>query len=357
MRKERGLSQLELARAAQLSRQSVHAIETGRAIPAVDVALRLARALASSAEVLFSGVSARKSLTTEPVGDSLSGRVALAHIAGRWLSYSMSGADVARCADAVVREAEPGRVTVDALRAPDELLGNVVIMGCAPALGVLADRLNTHAGVGRFLWLPRSSTSGLEALARRQTHVCGVHLVDAGTGEPNVPDARRYTSQRALVLITLARWEAGLVVAAGNPKGIRGVADLAREELRLISREPGSGALRLLERECARAGLPVETITKAAIQASGHLDVARAVSLGVGDVGIATRDAALAFGLAFLPIAEERYDLVVPRDELSEARLARMFDVMTGGPFRRELSSLGYDVRQCGERVAELLVS
>ncbi|HEY0463792.1 MAG TPA: substrate-binding domain-containing protein [Polyangiaceae bacterium] len=353
LRQARGLSQSALANAVKLSRQSVHAIETGRAVPAVDIALKLASVLDCSVEALFAGRLTEQALTTEAVGESFRGRVSLAHIADRWLSYAMSPVGLGRSADAVVSRATRGRVEVELLRTPAELRENVVVMGCAPALGLLADRLNAHAGPGRFLWLSRSSTSALEALGRGQTHLSGVHLVDAKTGEANVPDARSHSQQRALVLITLAVWEVGLVVAPGNPKRILQISDLGTPGVRLISRESGSGARRLLERELRRARLPIE-LAERAMQASGHLELAHAVSIGAGDVGIATRDAALAFGLSFVPLAEERYDLVLPRDELTDPRLARLFDVMTSGPFRRELSSLGYDLEQCGERVAEI---
>lgn len=355
-RQARGLSQLALANAVMLSRQSVHAIESGRAIPAVDVALRLASVLDCSVEALFGGRTTEQALTTEPVGESIPGRVALAYIANRWLSYAMSSRGPGRSADAIVSRSKRGRVEVDLLRTPAELRENVVIMGCAPALGLLADRLNAHSGPGRFLWFSRSSTSALEALGRGQTHLSGAHLIDAKSGEANVPDARNYSQKRALVLITLAVWEVGLVVATGNPKRILRVADLATPGVRLISRESGSGARRLLERELLRAQLPVD-LAEGAMQASGHLELAHVVSIGAADVGIATRDAALAYGLSFVPLTEERYDLVLPRDELSDPRLGRLFDVMTSGPFRRELSSLGYDLAQCGERVAEVFVA
>jgi molybdate-binding protein len=82
--------------------------------------------------------------------------------------------------------------------------------------------------------------------------------------------------------------------------------------------------------------------------------VAHAIAIGAGDVGIATRDAALAFGLDFVPLAEERYDLVVSRAELADPRMQRLLDTMTTAAFRRELVALGYDVRACGDRVAEL---
>jgi molybdate-binding protein len=182
-------------------------------------------------------------------------------------------------------------------------------------------------------------------------------LVDSKTGEANLPDVRRLGSHRSLVVITLACWEAGLVTQSGNPKAISKVAQLARNGLRFAGREPGSGARRLLDHELARAGLPAELARGASLQASGHMEVAHAISLGAADAGIATRDAALAFGLGFVPLAQERYDLVVARDELADPRLVRLFEVMTSAPFRRELGALGYDVGQCGERVAEILAA
>jgi len=357
LREARGLSQVTLAATICLTRQSVHAIEAGRAIPAVDVALRIARALDCPVESLFGATAADARLTTEAVTEAKTGRVALAHISGRWLSYSLDRDGIGLSADALVAKIKGGNVEVDALRPSSESRENVVIMGCAPALGLLADRLNAHSGPGHFLWFGRSSTKALEALGRRQTHIAGVHLVDLKTGEANVPDVRRHGLNRAVTLITLARWEVGIVVARDNPKGVSQMLHLGKKGLRLVSREPGSGARRLLERELKRAGLSVELARDAAIQASGHLEVAHAVSMGAGDAGIATRDAALAYGLTFVPIAEERYDLVVPRDELNDPRMARLFDVMTAAPLRRELASLGYDVGQCGDRVAEIVVA
>jgi len=357
LRETRGISQGALAAAVRLSRQSVHAIEAGRAVPAVDVALRLATALDCPVEALFGSAATETLLSVESVGESKTGRVALAHISGRWLSYALDREGIQRSADGIIDRPVRGRGSVDPLRSVGEARENVVLMGCAPALGLLADRLNAHSGPGRFLWFARSSTSALEALGRRQTHLSGVHLVDSKTGEANVPDVRRHASKRSLVVITLARWEAGLVLPPGNPRRISGVSQLGRRGIRLVSREPGSGARRLLEQELRRVELPVDIARKASVQATGHIEVAHAVSMGAGDVGIATRDAALAFGLSFVPIAEERYDVVVSRDDLNDPRLARLFDVMTAGSFRRELSSLGYDAGQCGNRVAEILAA
>ncbi|MEZ4383507.1 MAG: substrate-binding domain-containing protein [Nannocystaceae bacterium] len=348
-----GLTQAALAAAVGLSRQSVGAIEAGRATPAVDVALRLARALGRPVEALFGGGGGER-LPVELVAPAPSGRVALAEVGGRWRAYPLEGEGPRLSADALAPAGGAAQVEVELLRPREALAGTVVLLGCAAALGLVADRLSARAGAGRFLWLGRSSTAAVAALVRGEGHVAGVHLIDEASGEANLPDVRRLAGGAALVVITLARWEAGLVVAAGNPRRIRGAQDLGRRGLRVISREPGSGARRLLERELRREGLEVDLAGRGRVQARSHLEVAQAVAIGAGDVGVATRDAAIAQGLGFVPLAEERYDLVIPRALDGDPRIDRLLDAMSGASVRRELAPLGYDLRPCGERVAEI---
>ena len=351
VRESRGVSQTALAAAASLSRQSVGAIEAGRAVPAVDVALRLARALGCPVEQLF-GAAEPTRLTPEFSSSSMNGRVALAQIAGRWVSYPLVGDSARLSADGLIADVARQRPEVELLRPLADVRDNLVMMGCAAALGLLADRLNSSPGAGRFLWFGRSSTAALEALARGHAHVAGVHLTDAETGEANVSDVRRHPGIGAVALITLAQWEAGLVVASGNPRRIRGPADLGRRGLRLVMREPGSGAQRLLERVLQREGIRQDA--KRHMQLHGHFEVAHAVAIGAADVGIATRDAAIVHGLHFVPLAEERYDLVIPLPVLDDPRIQRLLDALTTASCRGELSSLGYDVRSSGDRVAEI---
>jgi molybdate-binding protein/DNA-binding XRE family transcriptional regulator len=342
-----------LAAQAGLSRQSIGAIEAGRSQPAVDVALRLAAALECSVERLFSPAVSAQLLPVEAEGEPHTGRRALAFLNGRWVSYPLLD-QLHISADALGVAARHGRARAEPLRGADEARDNVVILGCAAGLGLLADRLNTRSGPGRFLWLNRSSNAALEALREERAHIAGVHLVDAASGEANLLDVRRSLCNQTVVLITLGTWEAGLLLAPSCANRIRSVADLTGRGLRLALRESGSGARRLLDSELSRIGIPLDAVRAHSPPHKGHLDVARAIALGAADAGIATRDAALAFELPFLPLAEERYDLVIPRDYLSEPRLQRLLDAMTGASFRRELSSLGYDMRQCGQRVAEL---
>lgn len=354
-RRERlGLSQVALAAAAQLSRQSITAIETGRAVPGVDVALRLARALECRVEDLFGESRAAESLLAEPYRRGTTGRVALARIAGRFVAYELRAGDLRTAADGLVTATKGDRVTVEPLRPLAELAETVVVMGCAPALGLVCDRLNRGTSAGRYVWLSGSSTAALTALGKAQTHVAGVHLVDPRTGDANVADVRRLAGTEPLVLITLARWEAGIVLASGNPKRVRSAGDLARRGVRLAAREVGSGARRLLDQELKKAGVSLDVARSAALEAHGQLEVAQAVALGAADAGIATRDAALAFGLDFVPLAEERYDLALPLALSTEPHLERWFDALGSAAVRRELDSLGYDVSQAGTRVAEV---
>jgi molybdate-binding protein/DNA-binding XRE family transcriptional regulator len=357
LRESRGLSQVGLAETARLSRQSIGAIEAGRTTPAVDVALRIAQALDCRVEDLFAQ-PATESLTAEPASSALGPRVALARVAGRWIAHPLQRSDMRHAADGLVTggrgsRTPRGSVAVQTVRPASELARTFVMMGCAAGLGVLAERLSTRAGSGRFLWLSRASTGAIDALARTQTHLAGVHLVDPETGAADLRQVRALARTQPLALITLARWEVGLVTAAKNPKRIRSVADFGRRELRLVTRESGSGAQRVLEAELRRAGLPLSLARAARVRASGQLEAACAVAMGAADGGIVSRDAALAFGLEFLPLSVERYDLVVPVSERQDPRMLRLLDEVASGPFRRELESLGYDARSSGDRVAD----
>jgi putative molybdopterin biosynthesis protein len=353
-RDARGLSQLALAERVSLTRQSVGAIEAGRATPSVEVALRIATALDCTVEDLFGAVSRPSTVGTDICGAEVAGRVALAHLGGRWVSYPLDQDGLQVSADAVVARAAKERAQVELVRSLAEARDNVILMGCAPALGLLADRLNSRPGPGRFVWFARSSTGALEAVDRAQTHVAGVHLTDAQTGEANLADVRRIVSSTAVVVVTLARWEVGLVGRAGDGQRARNVADLGRRGIRLVARESGAGAQRLLDQVTRTADHLAAVVRSPHLRVGGHLEVARAVSLGAADVGVATRDAAIAFGLEFSPLAEERYDLVLPGGAVDDPRILRLLDVLVSSAFRRELSTLGYDVRPAGERVAVL---
>ncbi|HEX9642175.1 MAG TPA: substrate-binding domain-containing protein, partial [Candidatus Krumholzibacteria bacterium] len=233
LRQARNLSQVVLAERSRLTRQSIGAIEAGRAVPAVDVALRIARALDCQVEELFDGSGEESAVETELAAPTAAARVALAHIGERWVSLPLAADGLRLSADGLLVKGHSRRALIDPVRTLGEARENVVLMGCAAGLGLLADRLNSRRGPGRFLWFPSSSGAALKALAGRLTHVAGVHLVDDKTGEANVPEVRRAVSRETLSVLTLARWEIGLVTRREDAARIQSVADVGCRGVRL----------------------------------------------------------------------------------------------------------------------------
>ncbi len=321
------LTQADLAKKSGISRQALVSIEGHRSSPSVKVALRIARALATTVDALFADDAARRD---EPLRSHAHGRVVMGWIRERWVAHPVDDLDVA--ADALASE---GRATF--LKDATDVRRNVIVMGCAPVLGPICERLNAEHRDARYVWLPRSSTAALHALRDGETHVGGSHLIEAA---PVVPRCS---------FVTLAHWEVGLLVARGNPLGIHGAADVARRGVRLVTREKGSGARRMLERALVREGAP-KSIAAAKVVATSHRDVARAIALGAFDVGPGVRESALTHGLDFVPLGVERFDLGVA--SFGDARVGRLFDAITSADVRREMRALAYDTEHAGMRVA-----
>jgi molybdate-binding protein len=156
------------------------------------------------------------------------------------------------------------------------------------------------------------------------------------------------------VAITFAEWEEGLLAAHGNPKGIRGLADLARPDVRIVNREPGSGSRRLLDAQLESAGVPAQQVLGYADEATGHLAAAWRVHSGIADACVATRSAALAFGLTFLPLKAERFDLVLRRATRSQPAVSRLMDLLTRAEVRREMEAqAACDTSSTGQEVTD----
>jgi molybdate-binding protein len=227
-----------------------------------------------------------------------------------------------------------------------------VAVGCDPAAALLADHLRERYPSFDLAWQGGGSTAALEAVARGEAHLAGCHLLDPVSGQYNLPFVRELFGERA-DLVTFAVWEQGFIVAAGNPAGIGGAGDLARPELRLVNREAGTGARALLDSQLATVGLSPREVAGYGRIVSSHLAVAEAIAAGLADVGIGVRAAAQALGLGFLPLAEERYDLVIPHVFFELAPVQALLETLYSPLFRLEVEALGgYDVRSMGTHVA-----
>jgi putative molybdopterin biosynthesis protein len=355
------LTQAGLAEAAGVSRQSLVAIESGRSEPSVGLAMRIARVLERPVEHLFADEAPKARIDVAlararlPLADAAR-RHAVGFVGERWVAQPLPDhlpETMTQSADAVSTGAGRRGRSLELLRSPEEIRENVLLTGCAPALGLLAARLNHTTGPGRFVWLPLSSREALRALARGETHVAGVHM-GSGSSEADVESVRKYLRGLPACLVTLTSWETVLASRPGRA-GCLDVPDLSRRRIRIAAREPGSGARAVLERHLKSEGIAPRERLRDAVLASSHVEIARLVAAGTADVGITLRSTALAHGLTCAPVETERFDLVLSAESLHDRRVARLLDTMTQAGFRSEIASLGgHDPSNAGQTVARL---
>ena len=191
-------------------------------------------------------------------------------------------------------------------------------------------------------------------LAGGGVHVAGVHLRDPKSGEYNLKSVHEAIGRRRSVVVNFARWELGLAVASRNPRHIRGFADLVQPHLRIVNRETGSGARLALDEALKELGLQSQRIIGYKHELPGHLEIAEAIASGQADAGVTIRVAADAYGLTFIPLREERYDLVVMEDESSLGPVKAMLEALNSQRFAREINQLcAYDTDQMGKVIAQ----
>jgi putative molybdopterin biosynthesis protein len=193
------------------------------------------------------------------------------------------------------------------------------------------------------------SLGGLVALRRGECHAAGTHLLDEESGDYNVSYVRRYVPGRRVRLVTLAHREQGLMVARGNPKAIKGFADLARPGVRFINRQRGAGTRVLLDYHLRLAGIAADTVEGYGREGYTHTEVAAAVAAGSADTALGIRAAATALDLDFVTVGQERYELAVLEDVAGEPVAERLLQAIGSAEFRRVLQGLpGYDARETG---------
>lgn len=223
------------------------------------------------------------------------------------------------------------------------------------ALNLLARLLLRRYPQLHFSVHPVGSLGGLLALRERRADVAGVHLLDVDSGEYNVPFVKHLLAEEPTVLMNLAYREQGLMVAEGNPKGIQDLRDLCRGEVRFINRQRGAGTRLLIYHLLRRMRIAPSAVCGYEREAPTHDAVAAAIRVGTADVGPGIRAVAQKWGLKFIPLAHERFDLAIPRAVLDSPRLRPLLDMIHQAGFRQAVAALGgYDVTRMGEIIADL---
>jgi putative molybdopterin biosynthesis protein len=337
-RQARGFSQQQMASMAGVSRQAISAIESGVMDPSLRFAFALARTLGMTVEDLF-GTDNTAALVAArgvaPLGDA-GARVTLAAMGDRFVALPLRGVTVSRAgflpAGGLVAETDRARGRVSGkVRPVGPLRPTLVAAGCDPALPLLEAPLGLLDPPVAFSWWPCPSREALGLAADGLVHVAGTHL--RGTdSEYNIGPAAELLPEGGEV-IGFSSWREGLALRPELADGISGVRD----------------------RELTGAGIEASQLPGYDTRADGHLHVAAAIAAGLADAGIASERAALAYNLPFIPLAAERFDLVIPAGQLSTREVQGLLKVLSSVWLLDQLASLpGYDPARCGEPIVTL---
>jgi len=199
------------------------------------------------------------------------------------------------------------------------------------------------------------SMGGLIAIKKGEAHIAGTHLLDEATGEYNIPFIQKILPEKKVVLINLVYRTQGFIVRKGNPKNIKTFEDLIREDVVFINRQAGSGTRLLLDKHLRELGIDPSQIKGYENEEYTHMGIAQAVLSGRADVGLGIYAAAKALGLDFIPVTEERYDILIPKEFLDLEIIQALLDIIKNDKnFKNMVASLGgYDIRDMGKVMYE----
>ncbi|USG64302.1 molybdopterin biosynthesis protein [Brevibacillus ruminantium] len=232
----------------------------------------------------------------------------------------------------------------------EQIHRTIVATGSQDLTMDVLDALLRRSGPDRFLVSSHvGSMGGIMAIQKGEAHIAGVHLFDEESGTYNLPFVEKYLRGKDIVLLQLVYRQQGWMVKKGNPLGIFTVVDLIRPDVTYINRQRGAGTRLLLDHLLKQEGIDREQIYGYSREAVSHLSVAAAVSGGTADVGLGIYSAAKAMGLDFLPVAEERYDLLMSGSFYRSKEGAQLLECIRSQNFVHEVERLGgYNCRDTG---------
>jgi len=247
-------------------------------------------------------------------------------------------------------------IEVKLLRSKSEIENTVVCIGSHDnALDVLANYLKKKFPSYSMSSAHVGSMGGIMAIKKSEAHVAGTHLLDEQSGEYNVAFIRKFLKDVPLKLINLVYREQGLIVRKGNPKNIRTMEDLTRDDVVFINRQPGSGTRLLTDKYLRDKGILPQSIKGYDKEEFTHMGIASAVMSGAADTGMGILTAAIALDLEFIPVAQERYDLLIKKEHLDMPMVQAFLQIIASDDeFKSAVLSLGgYDVSDMGKVVYE----
>ncbi len=248
------------------------------------------------------------------------------------------------------------KVQIELLRPQTEVDSTLVCIGSHDnILDLMANQLHKQRPIVRISSAHVGSMGGIMAMRRGEAHIAGTHLLDEQTGEYNISYIKRFLQDIPLQLINLCYREQGLMVARGNLKNIQNFGDIANGKYTFINRQNGAGTRLLTDKILRDEQIDSAEIIGYDHEEYTHMSVAASVANGSVDAGLGIRAAANALDLGFVPIAEERYDLIVPAHHIAEPKVATVLELIrTNTSFHAAILALGgYNLRDCGKIMYE----
>ncbi len=238
----------------------------------------------------------------------------------------------------------------------EELLNTVVIIGSHDiTIDIIADEIRHGGRDIRISSGNVGSLGGLIALKKGFCHISGAHLLDTASGEYNISYIRRYLKGLKVSVFHLVMRDQGLIIPKNNPKGIKGINDLTRNDINFVNRQTGSGTRILLDHLLDRSGIGPDSITGYNHEEFTHMAVAVDILSGAADCGMGIFAAAKALDLGFIPIDREQYDLIIPSSILETPNIQAVLDTISSHIFRERVNALGgYDPSKSGQLWMEI---
>ena len=242
-------------------------------------------------------------------------------------------------------------VNVRLLCPAEKLENTVVVIGSHdPLLDELGDMLHV---ADHSVYMSSShvgSMGGIMAIRRGEAHAAGCHLLDTATGKYNTSFIRKYFPKGGVRLIRCVGRQQGLMVAHGNPLGLNQFSDIAREGIRYVNRQKGSGTRILTDYLCKQNGIDADAIYGYEREELTHTSVAAQIVSGSADAGMGIYSAAKLYDLDFIPICIEEYDLIIPDHAWDTPQVQQMLQTLKSDEFREKILALGgYTVDAPGE--------
>ena len=244
---------------------------------------------------------------------------------------------------------------VELLKPLDEIANTVVMVGSHDlTLDLLANLLRRYYPPVFLSSHSVGSLGGILAIKNGTCHMAGSHLLDPETGEYNVSYIHTYLNGMEVKVIHLVFREQGLIIQRGNPRKIKGLEDLLRKEVSFINRQKGSGTRILLDHTLKNLSLDSNQIRGYEKEEFTHMAVASTVASGVADAGLGILSAAKAMNLDFIPIAKERYDVIIPSIYFIEEKVQKVIETIRSDEFKKMVLQMGgYDVSRTGEEIEQ----